>query len=134
MQQAGFFDTAPLRIKEVDISPLEFTSRLLLNQWKLEAGEEEFTVMKVIVKGEQDGKPKTIEYDLFDRYDVTSQTSSMARTTGYTCAAAANLLAKGMFTEKGIYPPELIGKNKECFDFVIDYLRERNVNWIKTEK
>ena len=58
----------------------------------------------------------------------------MERTTGYTCAAAANMLAKGMFTEKGIYPPELIGKNKECFDFVIEYLRERNVNWVKTEK
>ena len=36
MQQAGFFDTTPLRIKEVDISPLEFTSRLLMNEWKLE--------------------------------------------------------------------------------------------------
>ena len=134
MQQAGFFDTAPLRFEEVDISPLEFTSRLLLNQWKLEPGEEEFTVMKVIVKGEQNGKPKTVQYDLFDRYDEASQTTSMARTTGYTCAAAANMLAKGMFTEKGIYPPELIGKNKECFDFVIEYLRERNVNWVKTEK
>ena len=134
MQQAGFFDTAPLRFEEVDISPLEFTSRLLLNQWKLEPGEEEFTIMKVIVKGEQNGKPKTVQYDLFDRYDEASQTTSMARTTGYTCAAAANMLAKGMFTEKGIYPPELIGKNKECFDFVIEYLRERNVNWVKTEK
>ena len=134
LQQAGFFDTAPLRIKEVDISPLDFTSRLLLNQWKLEPGEEEFTVMKVIVEGEVNGKPKTVQYDLLDRYDVASQTSSMARTTGYTCAAAANLLAKGMFTEKGVYPPELIGKNKDCFDFVINYLGERNVNWKKTEK
>ena len=133
LQQAGFFDTAPLRIKEVDISPLDFTSRLLLNQWKLEPGEEEFTVMKVIVEGEVNGKPKTVQYDLLDRYDVASQTSSMARTTGYTCAAAANLLAKGMFTEKGVYPPELIGKNKDCFDFVINYLGERNVNWKKTE-
>ena len=84
LQQAGFFDTAPLRIKEVDISPLDFTSRLLLNQWKLEPGEEEFTVMKVIVEGEVNGKPKTVQYDLLDRYDVASQTSSMARTTGYT--------------------------------------------------
>ena len=118
----------------VAVWALDFTSRLLLNQWKLEPGEEEFTVMKVIVEGEVNGKPKTVQYDLLDRYDVASQTSSMARTTGYTCAAAANLLAKGMFTEKGVYPPELIGKNKDCFDFVINYLGERNVNWKKTEK
>jgi lysine 6-dehydrogenase len=129
MKQAGFFDTAPLRIKEVDISPLDFTSKLLVNQWKLEPEEEEFTVMKVIVRSTD----KTIEYNLFDRYDAATKTSSMARTTGYTCTAAVNLIAKNLFNEKGVFPPELVGNNKACFDFVMDYLRERNVNWKKTE-
>lgn len=130
LQQAGFFDTTPLRFQEVDISPLDFTSRLLVNQWKLDPEEEEFTVMKVIVKGED----KTIEYNLLDRYDVATKTSSMARTTGYTCTAAVNLIAKNLFNEKGVFPPELVGKDKTCFDFVMDYLRERNVDWVITEK
>ena len=134
LQQAGFLDPSPLRIKEVDISPLEFTSRLLLNEWKLEPGEEEFTVMKVVVHGIANGNKKTIQYDLFDRYDAATQTTSMARTTGYTCSAAANLILKGVFTEKGVFPPELIGKYRECFDFVINYLHQRGVNWKKTEK
>jgi len=125
LQQGGFFDTTPLRFDEVDITPLEFTSRLLLNQWKLDPEEEEFTVMKVIIKGEG----KTIEYDLLDRYDVATKTSSMARTTGFTCSAVVNLIAKGLFTEKGVSPPEIIGKNKECFDFVMKYLKDRNVIW-----
>ncbi len=125
MQQAGFLDTAPLRINEVDITPLEFTSKLLVNQWKLEPGEEEFTVMKVIINGEG----KTIEYTLYDTYDKDTQTTSMARTTGYACTAAVNLIAKKMFNEKGVFPPELIGKDKKCFDFVMGYLKERNVNW-----
>ncbi len=125
LQQAGFFDTTPLRIKEVDITPLDFTSKLLVNQWKLEPEEEEFTVMKVIIKGEN----KTIEYNLLDRYDTTTKTSSMARTTGYTCTAAVNLIAKGLFTEEGVFPPELVGKHKNCFDFVMGYLKDRGVNW-----
>jgi saccharopine dehydrogenase-like NADP-dependent oxidoreductase len=133
MQQAGFFDAKPLRIHDADISPLEFTSKLLVNEWKLGPEEEEFTVMKVIVKGEKAGKEKTIEYDLFDRYDIATKTSSMARTTGYTCTAAVNLVLKGLFTKKGIFPPELVGKYKECFDFVVNYLKERNVNWKRTE-
>jgi saccharopine dehydrogenase-like NADP-dependent oxidoreductase len=133
MQQAGFFDTSPLRIKDVDISPLEFTSRLLLNQWKLDPEEEEFTIMKVVVKGEQNGKPKTIEYRVYDEYDKESQTTSMARTTGYTCTAAVNLVIKKMFNEKGAFPPEIVGKDKKCFDFVMKYLSDRNVNWIKAE-
>jgi saccharopine dehydrogenase-like NADP-dependent oxidoreductase len=127
LQQAGFFNTDPLRIADTVISPLEFTSKLLVNEWKLGEEEEEFTVMKVIVKGEG----KTIEYSLFDRYDTVSKTSSMARTTGYTCAAAVNLITKGMFTEKGVYPPELIGHREDCFAFVLDYLAKRNVNWKK---
>lgn len=127
LQQAGFFDTIPLRIKEVDITPLDFTSKLLVNQWKLEPEEEEFTVMRVIVKGEG----KTIQFNLLDRYDVNTKTSSMARTTGYTCTAAVNLIAKKLFIEKGVFPPELVGKHKKCFDFVIGYLEERNVIWKK---
>jgi lysine 6-dehydrogenase len=134
LQQAGFFETTPIRIEEVDISPLDFTSKLLVNQWKLEPEEEEFTIMKVVVKGEQNGKKKTIEYNLLDRYDTTTKTSSMARTTGYTCTAAVNLIAKNLFNEKGIFPPELVGKSNNCFDFVINYLKGRNVNWKKSER
>ncbi len=129
MQQAGFFETNPIRINETDITPLEFTSRLLVNQWKLEPGEEEFTVMKIIIKGES----KTITYDLLDHYDSDKQVSSMGRTTGYTCAAAVNLIARDIFDEKGIFPPELVGKKKECFDFVIGYLKERNITLLQQQ-
>jgi lysine 6-dehydrogenase len=126
LQQAGFFDaTMKLRFDDTDITPLEFTSRLLVNEWKLEPEEDEFTIMKVIIKGEG----KTITYDLFDRYDPATKTSSMARTTGYTCTAAVNLIANKLFEAKGVFPPELVGKDKRCFDFILQYLRDRNVNW-----
>ena len=109
----------------MDITPLEFTSRLLVNQWKLEPEEEEFTVMKVIVRGEG----KAITYDLYDQYDLVSKTSSMARTTGYTCTAAVNLIANSLFNKEGVYPPELVGNDQSCFDYVLKYLKDRNVNW-----
>jgi lysine 6-dehydrogenase len=130
LQQAGFFDTKLIRINDTDISPLEFTSKILVDQWKLDPEEEEFTVMKVMVSG--DGK--TVEYNLLDRYDPATKTSSMARTTGYTCTAAVNLITKGLFSDKGVFPPELVGKDKNCFEFVMNYLAERRVNWIKTER
>ncbi len=129
LQQAGFFDTTPLRFNQTEISPLDFTSRLLLKEWKLEPGDEEFTVMKVIVKG----KNKTITWDLYNEYDPVTQTSSMARTTGYTCTAAVHLIIDGLFTQKGVFPPELIGDKKECFDAVMLYLKKRGVNWMMKE-
>ena len=81
--------------------------------------------MKVILQG--DGQ--TITYDLYDQYDPATQTSSMARTTGYTCTAAVNLITRGLFAEKGVFPPELIGHRIDCFNYVLEYLAERNVNW-----
>jgi lysine 6-dehydrogenase len=129
MKQAGFFEITPLHVDEVEVIPLEFTSKLLVNQWKLDPEEEEFTVMKVIIKGEKGGRQKKIEYNLLDRYDPVTKTSSMARTTGYTCTAAVNLIAKNLFNGKGVFPPELVGKDKNCYEFVMNYLKERNVNW-----
>jgi saccharopine dehydrogenase-like NADP-dependent oxidoreductase len=129
LKEAGFFDTDPIRINDTDISPLEFVSKILINQWQLDPEEEEFTIMKVLLQGKANGKSKTVEYNLLDRYDRKTKTSSMARTTGYTCTATANLIAKGLFTEKGVFPPELVGKNKKCFDFVMNYLFERGVIW-----
>jgi len=130
LKEAGFFDDTAIRIEDADISPLEFTSRILVNQWKLDPEEEELTVMKVIISGEKDGKKRRIEYNMLDRYDPITKTSSMARTTGYTCTAAVELLIRKMFQEKGVFPPELVGKHQVCFDFVMKYLDERGVKWI----
>ena len=129
LKESGFFDERPITFNGVQISPLKFSSHILFNEWKLGAEEEELTVMKVILDGEKDGKKKRVEYELLDRYDPETKTSSMARTTGYTCTAAVNLIAKGLFKEKGVFPPELVGKHDDCFEFVVEYLRERKVHW-----
>ncbi len=133
LQQAGFFDTKTINIKGNEISPLEFSSKILFQDWKLGSEEEELTVMKVIVEGEKNGIAQRVEYDLLDFYDPETKISSMSRTTGYTCTAAVNLIAKNMFWEKGVFPPELVGKYKACFDFVLNYLQERKVIWKKRE-
>ena len=133
LKASGFFSDAPIRVNGVETTPLQFTSKILFHEWKLGETEDELTVMQVIVEGEKDGKSTRVQYDMLDRYDATTRTSSMSRTTGYTCAAAAHLIAKHLFTEKGVFPPELVGKYKNCFDFVFGYLEERGVKWKKTE-
>ena len=129
LQQSGFFSEEKIMVDGKEISPLAFTSKVLINEWKLGETEEELTVMKVLLHGEG----KTIEYNLLDYYDVATQTSSMARTTGYTCTASVNLLANKLFTKKGVFPPELVGDDKACFDFVLNYLEERSVIWKKKQ-
>ncbi|RXK60536.1 saccharopine dehydrogenase [Lacibacter luteus] len=127
LQQSGFLSEEKITVNGKEIAPLQLTTKLLIDQWKLGETEEELTVMKVLLHGEG----KTIEYDLLDKYDTATQTSSMARTTGYTCTAALQLMAQNLFTEKGVFPPELIGHRKDCFDFVLNYLEQRGVHWKK---
>jgi saccharopine dehydrogenase-like NADP-dependent oxidoreductase len=133
LKQTGFFEKRPVKIKSTEVSPLEFVSKLLTEEWKLDPEEKEFTVMKIFIAGKKDGKSKKIEYFLLDHYDEKTKTSSMARTTGYTCTAAVNLIIQNHFSEKGVFPPELIGKNKSCYDFIINYLKARNVVLKKRE-
>ena len=90
--------------------------------------------MRITLQGEnKNGETEKIVYNLYDEYCPKTQTSSMARTTGYTATAVVNLLLDGLFVEKGVSPPELIGKHENCFEFILNYLRERNVNYVKTQ-
>ena len=130
--KAGFFGQEEIIYKDKKIKPIDFTSALLFNKWKLQPGEEEFTLMKIVIKGEKEGRAVQVSYLLYDEYDTITKTSSMGRTTGYTCTAAINLLADRLFTKKGVFPPEMVGKEKGCFDFIMNYLAERNVIYKKT--
>ena len=132
LQLAGFFSEEEMECKGVRLKPIDFTSRILFKQWKLQPGDEEFTVMKIVIKGTTSHGPETVEYLLYDEYSKETQTSSMSRTTAYTCTAAVNLLTDGLFAEKGVFPPELIGKHESCFEYMLQYLAERNVVYKKT--
>lgn len=133
LKTAGFFGHEAIRVKGQDVVPVDITNAILFKSWKLEPDDEEFTVMRVTVSGTQNGVRKQIDYDLFDEYDKPTRISSMARTTGYTGTAAACMILDGLFTEKGVFPPELVGKHKACFDYMMNYLEERNVIYTKTE-
>ncbi len=129
LRESGFFSYEEVDIKGVKIRPIDVTARLLFPKWKLKPGEEEFTVMRIQIEGDENGKPKKYEYNLFDKTDAKTDTLSMARTTGYTCTAAVNLVLNEKFTRKGICPPEYVGEEQENFDFVVSYLKERGVHY-----
>lgn len=129
----GFLNSEPINIDSHSIRPIDFTSRLLFKKWKLNPGEEEFTVMRITIKGSKNSHPKHIVYDMLDRYNPATGLSSMARTTGFTATAAANLLLEGKFNTKGIIPPEYLGRDEICFQAILDYLEQRRIVYVKKE-
>jgi len=132
LRETGFFDTQEVVVKGVRIRPLDFTAEILFPKWKLQEGEADITVMKIIVEGTKGRRPLRIAYDLFDRYDQRTGVHSMARTTGYTATTAARMIAKGLYRRKGISTPEHIGMDPRCVKFMLEGLAERGVVYRET--
>jgi lysine 6-dehydrogenase len=127
LRHVGFFEKTPMQIGESSVSPVEVTARLLERVWTFQEGEEDLTVMRVKLDGVQGGKKQRRTFFLLDRFDTATGTSSMARTTGFTCTAMVRLVARKLYTEPGITPLELVGRDPACFDFVMKELEDRGV-------
>lgn len=127
-RDSGFFSQDKIQTADGFVAPLNITSRLLFEQWKYREGEEDFTIMQVKIRGEKEGIKKEFSCTMYDRYHQPTATMSMARTTGYTCTAAARLLMENKFNRKGICPPEYVGENESCFKFVTDYLLKKEIS------
>jgi lysine 6-dehydrogenase len=132
LRETGFFEKEPVSVKGIKVSPLDLTSQLLFPLWKLKQAEEDFTAMRIVVDGKKDGKRKHFLFDLLDSYDKETKTTSMARTTGYTCTTVARLLAEGKLNLKGVCPLEFIGKDQGCYRYIMDGLRKKKISFKET--
>ena len=127
LRETGFFSKTPIQVGDATVRPLDVTAKLMFPMWKLKEGEEDFTIMRIIVEGIKNKKRVRYTYDLYDRYDKAAKTTSMARTTGYACTAGVRMLAKGAFRRKGICPPEYIGQDKKACEFMLARMEEKNI-------
>ncbi|MBI2418548.1 MAG: saccharopine dehydrogenase NADP-binding domain-containing protein [Ignavibacteriales bacterium] len=132
LRESGFFSHEYIELNGAQIKPIDLTSKLLFNLWELKKSDRDFTVMKIIVEGEKNGKRLRYTYDLLDYCDEEAGIHSMARTTGYTATTAIRMLAKGMYNRKGISPPEYIGTEHDCVQFILSGLQEKGINYKQT--
>jgi saccharopine dehydrogenase-like NADP-dependent oxidoreductase len=128
-RDAGFLNLTPIQVKGALVRPIDVTASLLSPLWMYGPGEADLTVMRLVISGEEDGKPATYTYDLRDEYDPATGALSMARTTGYTCTAVARLVLDGGYSQKGISPPEFVGRADGCRERVEKYLEDRGVRY-----
>ena len=127
-KDAGFLNLTPIQVKGASVRPIDVTASLISPLWKYEPGEADLTVMRLVIFGVEDGKPATYTYDLCDEYDPATGVLSMARTTGYTCTAVTRLVLDGGYSQKGISPPEFVGRVDGCRESVERYLEDRGVH------
>lgn len=134
LREGGFFSYDEVEVNGHKIRPTDLTAKLMFAQWQLKPGEEDFTVMEIEIEGLENGTSKKYVYDLYDRYNRETQTTSMARTTGYTCTAVVNLILEKGYHRDRLVPPEFIGEQAADYKFVLDYLEQRGVMYRKKVK
>jgi saccharopine dehydrogenase-like NADP-dependent oxidoreductase len=132
LRDAGFFSDVPVTVGDVAVRPVDVAAALLFPAWHLGDGEEDLTVMRVIVEGRSAGRTVRHGFELLDRYDRETGTTSMARTTGYTCSATVRLLAAGGYHRPGIAPLESVGGEPGCADTILADLSRHGVTLRET--
>ncbi len=131
LRELGLFDEEPIDVDGVMVSPVRLTAKLLFPFWRYKPGEADMTVMRVEVDAVKAGVSQHHVYDLLDRYDQSTDTQSMARTTGYTCTAMVRLVARGEYAEVGVSPLEFVGRRAGCFESVLADLEARGVSLVR---
>ncbi|MCA9567676.1 MAG: saccharopine dehydrogenase NADP-binding domain-containing protein, partial [Myxococcales bacterium] len=132
LSAGGFFSTTPIDVRGQQVRPLDATAAILIDAWKLAPDEPELTVMRVTLEGTEGDARVRYVYDVHDVFDEATQTSSMARTTGYACTAVAELILDGTFDVKGVSAPEIVGRHPGVFDRFMAYLAERGIRYTST--
>jgi len=126
--KSGFFSEKELEIDGIAFKPIDVTARILKDNWRLKSSDQEFTVMRITIEGDRNGKQRRVIYRLLDHGCEASKTSSMARTTGYTATAMANYLLNNKL-DPGVLAPETIGAREGAYDFMLNYLQARGVDY-----
>lgn len=130
LRDAGFFDETPIELPGgARVVPRAVTERLLTRAWRRHEGGEEFTYLKVVVTGRRDDVPVARTFELLDRTDAASGTTSMARTTAFPCVAAARMLARGEYRDPGVRPLELLAADAEAAGRLTAYLSQKGISW-----
>ena len=96
----------------------------LFEDWKLNHGEKEFTILDIKIECELEN----YNYLLYDQTDDLTSISSMARTTGYTATATVNFLLEKGYNQYGVFPPEIISGETDIWMFINRYLKTRGIH------
>ncbi|MBU0623851.1 MAG: saccharopine dehydrogenase family protein [Candidatus Thermoplasmatota archaeon] len=131
MRDLGLFDTNPVDVGGVKVVPRNMAVSVL-NKTLRRGDERDVTVLRVDVAGKKDGNDVERSFVMVDRFDEERGVTSMARTTGYTAAIVARMVARGDIGERGVVPPETaVGK---VFKRFVSELEDREVRIQETSR
>jgi lysine 6-dehydrogenase len=134
LRETGLFSETAIAVGGQAVVPREVAAALLFPGWTYDVGEADLTVLRVVAEGDRDGSPVRMQWDLLDRYDASTETRSMSRTTGFPATIMARFVADGRFAEPGVHPPETVGARAGLFEAMLTELSARGVAFTYDER
>jgi lysine 6-dehydrogenase len=134
LKEMGLLSQEPVEVDGVQVVPKKLLDTLLYPRVRLEEGERDITVFRVEAMGEKEGRSRRYKIEMVDRYDEELGFTSMARTTAFTGAIVARMIARGDLKASGILPPEQVITGP-LFDRLVGELAAVNIEFdITVEK
>jgi saccharopine dehydrogenase-like NADP-dependent oxidoreductase len=106
LRELGLLGLEPVDVDGVPVVPKRVVDAVLGPRVRLEPGERDLTLLRVEVIGEAGGHPARRAVEMVDRFDDATGLTSMARTTGFTAAIVARMVADGGISGTGFRSPE----------------------------
>ncbi len=125
LKEMGLLSTKPVLVDGVEVIPKHVLDALLYPQVKLNKGERDITLFKVNAIGrtysvdQKSGQVRHLQAEMIDYYDETLDFTSMARTTAFTGAIVAQMIAGGDLKASGVIHPEQV-----IYDALFDKLSQ----------
>jgi saccharopine dehydrogenase-like NADP-dependent oxidoreductase len=104
--ELGLLNEGPISVPGGKVSPRQVVENVLTERIRRGSGDEDITVLVVEAQGKDEHDlPIKVKLQCVDRSDPTTRLSSMARVTGFTLAAALQMMADGSVKGRGVARP-----------------------------
>ncbi len=133
LKEMGMLSREPVEVDGVQVAPKSVLDAVLYPRVKMEEGERDITLFRTEVKGEKDGQPREYQIETVDRYDNVLGFTSMARTTSFTGAIVARMVARGDIKTTGMFMSEQVIFGP-LFDTLVSELAAAGVRFTLTTK
>lgn len=104
IRDLGLLDSSPVTVKGVSVVPRDVAIAVMKPRLTRPDGRD-ILALRVIVRGVKDAQPRTLRWDLVDRFDSTNGISAMMRCTGYSLAITGLMQARGQ-VQPGVLTPD----------------------------
>jgi lysine 6-dehydrogenase len=105
IRELGMLDLEPVDVKGLQVVPRDVFIATAGPRLTKPEGKD-LVALRVTVKGTNAGTPKTLTWELIDRYDDQHHISAMMRTTGYSLSITGMMQVRGLVKPAGVHTPD----------------------------